>query len=165
MMDYGLNPDEARELQDELTANEWEALLQVQRQLLDAPMLAPSPDFTNRVLTELELRKRKLAWWRNLIGLCGFTLGTLIVIGLVLWSSPFSLVIHVNGWTELVRGALSLWNFLSTLLLIGRTFTQVLLDQIGSTGLLLFALFALALTVIWTRVVAGNAPLTRSNPV
>ena len=161
MMDYGLNPDEARELQAQLDAGEWDALLQVQRQLSDAPMLAPSAGFTNRVLTELAVRERRQARRRNVIGAIAFAFGTLVVTALVIWASPLDLLVQARGVGTLFNTLLSLANSLSTLFFIGRTFGEVLLHDTGSTGLLLFALFAFALTLVWARVVAGTAPLNR----
>ncbi len=165
MMDYGLNPDEAHELQGQLDAGEWEALLQVQRQLLDAPMLAPSVGFADRVLAELAVRERQQARWRNTVGATAFAFGTLVVLGLTVCSTSFGLLTQVNGWAGLLNAALSFIGLCSTLFLIASTFAEALLRTVGGMSLLLLAFFALALTLLWTRVVAGNAPLTRPNLV
>jgi hypothetical protein len=163
MMDYGLSPDEARELQAQLDADEWEALLQVQRQLLDAPMAAPSAAFANRVLAQVVARERQQARRRNVIGSLVLALGSLTFTGLMIWNSPLGTLMQVGGWAVLLDSALSLFGLSATLLSIGRTFVETLVTATGGISLLLFALFALALTLIWTRVASGNAPLSEDN--
>ncbi len=161
MMDYGLNNDEARELQAQLDADEFDALLQLQRQLLDAPMAIPAGDFTSRVMTRLAAREQAQARRRSTFGAIGFVAGSLIVSALAIWSSPLGTLVQVSGWTALLDGALSLFGYSTTLLVIVRSFASTLLETIGAPSLVLFALVVFALTLVWTRLVAGSVPLNR----
>ncbi len=160
MMDYGLNNEEVRELQSQLDGDEFEALLQVQRQLLDTPMAAPAVDFTSRVMTRLAERERQQARRRSAFGAIGFVSGSLIVAALAIWTSPLGMLVQVSGWAALLDSTLSLFGVASTMFIIVRSFAGALFEAIGSTSLVLFALLTLALTLTWTRLVAGSGPLT-----
>ncbi len=161
MMDYGLNNDEVRELQAQLDADEFDALLQVQRQLLDAPMAAPAGDLTSRVMARLAAQEQRQVRRRNTFGVIGFVAGSLIVSVLAIWSSPIGILVQVSGWAALLDSILSLFSVVTTMFVIVRSFADALLDAIGGPSLVLFALLALALTLVWTRLVAGNVPSNR----
>jgi hypothetical protein len=162
MMDYGLSNDEVRELQEQLDAAEFAALLEVQRQLLDAPMVAPAADFTSRVMIRLAAVEQRRARRHNSLGAIGFMFGTLIVGALGIWSSPLGTLVQVSGWAALLDSALSLFNLTTTSFVIVRSFANALLGTLGSTSLVLFAFLTLALTLIWTRMVTGSVTLQRS---
>ncbi len=161
MMDYGLNNEEVRELQAQLDADEFEALLQVQRQLLDTPMAAPTVDFANRVMTRLAVHERQQDRRRSALGAVGFISGSLIVAALAIWTSPLGTLVQVSGWTALLDNAISLLGVGTTVFVIALSFAGALFEAIGSASLVLFALLTLALTLIWTRLVAGPGPLNR----
>lgn len=159
MMDYGLSNEEMREFQAQLNADEFDALLQVQRQLLDEPMVAPAADLSSRVMTRLVERERRKARRRSTFGAIGFIFGSMIVTALVVWASPLGTLVQVSGWAVLLDEALSLFSLVTTLLVITRAFAAAFVQTLGSTNLVLFGFLALALTLIWTRVVNGPIPL------
>ncbi len=165
MMDVnqlGLSRDEAQELRAQLDAEAWQALLSLQHALANAPVLAPSAGFADRVLQTLAVRERRRAQRRNLIGTIAFVLGSILVIALLFWSSPLGGLIQVSGWAALLDSAMQFVGVAATGLIITRTFAATLAHAAGETGLLLYALFALALTLVWTRLVTGSAPLNHS---
>ncbi len=162
MMDYGLNNDEMRELQAQLAPGEFEALLQVQRQLLDEPMVTPADGFTERMMSRLAAREQQQARRRSTFGAIGFVAGSLVLTALLIWTSPLGTLVQVSGWAALLDSALSLWSSGMTVAIIMRSFVGALWEDMGSTSLLLFALLAFALTLVWTRVVAGAGLLNRS---
>ncbi len=160
MMDYRLDPDEARELQAELSAGEWQALLQVQRQLLEAPLASPSAGFAGRVLAGVAARERAEAHRRNVVGAALCTLAAVVVLTYAIASSPLQALFQVGGWAALVNNGLAVLDLGSTVFILVQALAATLLAALPWPVLLLFALLALALTLIWARVVAG-APLNR----
>jgi hypothetical protein len=161
----GLSQDEASELQAQLDAEAWQALLAVQHALANAPMLAPSAGFTARVLQSLAVRERDRAWRRNVIGSMGFALGSLVFTAWAVWSSPLSTLMLIGGWTALLDEFTAFITSASTLFSILLAFMQVVLDVTGEWLLFAFAVLALALTLVWTHIVAGPALSNRPEPV
>lgn len=161
MMNLGLTNEEVRELQTQLDADEWDALRRVQRELLDAPMLSPKADFVQRTNMRLAKREHARARRHSTFGAIMFVLGVLIVIALLVWSSPLSYFFQLRGWTILFNCGMWVTGVLTTMLMVAFTFVVTLLQVLGEFPLLLFALFTLALTMVWVRVVADAAPLNR----
>jgi hypothetical protein len=161
----GLSQGEARELQAHLDTEGWAALLAVQRAFASAPMLAPSAGFGDRVLQKLAVRERQRAWRRSVAGIIAFSLGSTIFTAFLLWLSPLSGLTQASGWAELLNTFASFVDVLAVVLEIAATFTQVLAKLLGDWIVLGFSLFALLLTILWTRIVAGWTPLNRPEPV
>ncbi len=159
MMDYGLSNEEMREFQAQLNTDEFDALLQMQRQLLDEPMVAPAADFSSRLMTRLIEQERRKARRRSTFGAIGFLFGSLIVSALAIWSSPLGVLVQVSGWSALLDNVLALFGVTTTVLVIARSFVGALLQAVGTPSLVLFAFLTLALTLVWTRLVSGSVPL------
>lgn len=88
---------EARLKQDKAYQAEHTALKRVDQLLLDAPMVAPSPNFTARFEARLAQRVRRR---RNLIGVSIISLVVALSAGLLVWSfadSGSTLLSLVNG--------------------------------------------------------------------
>src|ERR671936_993222 len=97
-MERALPLDEARELQANLTPAEWEAFLAVHAELVNAPMLAPSATFTNRVRARVNAREAARARRRNLVGVIAFGMGAVVVSAWILIFSPANLLLEPSNW-------------------------------------------------------------------
>lgn len=168
MMDVsqsGLSQAEARELQSHLDPEEWTALLGVQHAFANAPLLAPSAGFGDRVMQKLAIRERQQARRRSVIGVFALTSGSIFFTALLLWLSPLSALAQANVWADLLITITSLVGVMAVVLEIARAFAQALPGWLGEWIALALALFALVLTILWTRIVVGWTPLNRPEPV
>ncbi len=159
--DYGLSPEEGKELNSQLDAAEWQALLAVQQMLRTAPLAAPDAAFSNRVLTRLATRERARAQKRSALGGLIFAFGSLLLVGFVIWSSPLVPLLAGISPASAINGIASLVPAAATVLVVASTFGTALLAGNTGIGLMLMALFASGLTLIWTRIVMRPALLNR----
>jgi hypothetical protein len=165
MMDVnqlGLSRDEAQELRAQLDAEAWQALLSLQHALANAPVLAPSAGFADRVLQTLAVRERRRAQRRSLIGIISFALGSIFVTALLFLLSPLGVMTQASGWAALLDSALQLVGFATTWLVIVRAFIAAFVHATGEPGLVLLALLALALTLAWAQMIVESSPLDHS---
>ena len=165
MNQFGLSQEEARDLQASLNAEEWSALLDVQHALANAPLLSPSAAFGGRVLSSLAVREQRRARRRTLLGLVSLAFGTILFAGMFIWLSPFGVLTEVNGWVEILYTFTSFVGVMAVVFEVARTFTGVVYAPVGEWVVLSFSLFALMLTILWTRIVVGWTPLNRPEPV
>lgn len=156
----GLERETAAELRTGLTADEWSAFLQVHQHLTNAPSVAPTAGFDGRVLERIARQAQPRAR-RRALGVISLLCGALLLTALSLRLSPVSLLLQVSGWATFLNAAASFVTIAQVALQIARTFLQVSAQVVGAGYLLALALFALALTLIWTRVVAGLTLLNR----
>lgn len=161
----GLSQEEAQELRAELDAESWQGMLSLQHALANAPMLAPSIGFSERVLRTLAVQERRRARRRSIIGGSAFALGCVIVTALLLWLSPLSAMAQPSGWAALLNGVASFIGVAVVLLQIAATFVRVLATLLGGGTAVLLALVALLMTLLWTRIAGGWTPLNRPEPV
>lgn len=159
----GLDQAEARELQANLNAEEWTALLAVQHAFANAPMLTPSSGFGDRVMQKLVSRELAQARRRSAAGILALALGSIVFTALLL--SPLDALTQANGWAEIANALTSSVGILAAVLDIAGTFAQVLAAMFDEVTVVGFSLFALLLTILWTRVVVGWTPLNRPEPV
>ncbi len=159
--DFGLTPDEGRELQAALDPGEWMGLLAVQQLLTAAPVAAPDAAFSNRVLARLESHERARSLRRSMLGGLLVALGSLLFTGFVIWSSPLASLTQINIWMALSNSIQFLVPAMETVYLVLRTFAAVMWEGNGELLLLLLALFSLALSLLWTRIVMRPAPVNR----
>jgi hypothetical protein len=164
MNQSGLNQAEAHELQANLDAEGWAALLDVQHAFANAPLLSPSAGFGDRVLQSLAVRERMRARRRSLMGVTAFTLGSVLFTSLFIWLSPLGALTQANGWVDLLNTFTSFVGVMAVVVEIVGTFAQVLSGLIGEWLVLALSLFALLLTILWTRIVVGWTPLNRPEP-
>jgi hypothetical protein len=161
----GLSQAEARELQASLDAEDWAALLDVQHAFASAPLLSPSAGFGDRLMQSLAVRERRRARRRSITGVTAFALGSTLLTVLFIWLSPLGVLTQANGWVDLLNTFASFVGVMAVVLEIAGTFTQVLSGLFGEWIVLALSLFALLLTILWTRIVVGWAPLNRPEPV
>lgn len=157
----GLDRAEALELQAQLDADEWTALLAVQHAFANAPTLSPSSGFGDRVLHSLAVRQRRQARRRELAGIIAFAFGSNILTAFVLWLSPLGALTGANGWADLLNTFASFVGVMQVVLEIAGAFAQVIPAVLGGGIVLALALLALVLTILWTRIVVGWTPLNR----
>jgi hypothetical protein len=165
MNQFGLGRDEARALRADLDVEEWAALLDVQRSFASAPLLSPSAGFVDRVRQSLAARERQRARRRSILGITCFILGSILITAQYLWLSPFAALSQARGWTDLLNMFASSVSILAVILEIAGAFAQTMLGLLGEWLVLSLSLFALALTILWTRVVVGWTPLNRQEPI
>ncbi len=158
---YGLTPEEGNELQAQLDPGEWQALVSVQQLLTTTPMLAPDAGFSNRVLTRLATRERARALRHNILGALAFGLGSTLLAAFLLWTSPLGALAAPEGWVSLLDGLNYLVSASMTLFVLATTFTQAFWYGDGKIVVMLVALFAVSLTLIWTYMVTRPALSSR----
>ncbi len=157
----GLTPEEGNELQAQLDPGEWLALVSVQQLLTTTPMLAPDAGFSNRVLTRLATRERARALRHNILGSLAFGLGSVLLTAFLIWTSPLGALAAPEGWVSLLDGLNYIVSACMTLFVLTTTFTQTLWYGDGKILVMLVALFATSLTIIWTYMVSRPALSSR----
>ncbi|MGB8645262.1 MAG: hypothetical protein WCF84_08485 [Anaerolineae bacterium] len=157
----GLTPAEGNELQAQLDPGEWQALLTLQQLLHTTPLAAPDAGFSNRVLSRLAARERARALRRNILGASAFGLGSMLLTALLIWSSPLGALTQAAGWVTLLDGVAFVVSVVTTLFLVTSTFAQALWYGDGRIALMLVALFAVSLTLIWTYMITRPALSSR----
>ncbi len=157
---YGLTPEEGNELQAQLDPGEWQSMLTVQQLLTSAPIVAPDAGFSNRVMSRLATRERVRAQRRSALGALAFGLGSMALIAFFIWSSPLAALADTSGWVTLMNGIASLIPAVTTILVLFLTFTGT---EGGEIALLVTALFAFSLTLIWIYMV--TRPALSSRPI
>jgi anti-sigma factor RsiW len=160
-LDGLLSQDEALQLQRHVSVcgacrQEWEAMCELSAALQADPVALPASDFVARVTLRLEQRVARQRRLYSGIGLCIGSVGLWISAGLSL------LLLFVALWQPLIRVAVLdvglplLRDTLSLLATLGRAlWSGVYAISTRPTWLLFFsyALFALGLAILWTRVV------------
>jgi predicted anti-sigma-YlaC factor YlaD len=160
-LDDLLNPEEVRDLQAHLARCEdcrqmWEAMCWMSSQLKEEPAVAPAPDLAQRVTARiLERETRRRRFYSSigvLFGSVGLwaTAGLALLLLLVLVWRPSPQVVVFDLAIPLLKSVLS------TLLVLGRacwSVVQAVLTQEAPPQLLAYGVLALALTMLWTRVV------------
>jgi len=159
-LDDLLNPDEVRDLQAHLARCEdcrqmWEAMCWISSQLKAEPAVAPAPDLAQRVKARILARETRRRRFYSSIGVLFGSVGlwvaaALALLLLVLVWRPSPQVVVFDLLIPLLKSVLS------TLVVLGRacwSVVQALLTQEASPLLLACGVLALALTVLWTRVV------------
>jgi hypothetical protein len=157
----GLTQAESNELQARLDAEEWSALLAVQHTLANAPLVTPSAGFGDRVMQQLAVRQRQQARRRNLAGGVIFTLSSILFISLFFWLSPLDAFTQPTGWAEMLTTFTALVGVMTVVVQIGAAFARVLFELFGQETVVALSVFALLLTMLWSLVVTGWAPLNR----
>ncbi len=150
---YGLAPEEGRELQTQLDPGEWQALLSVQQLLAATPVMSPDAGFSNRVMVRLAARERVRAQRRTALGILAFGLGSMLLTAFLLWSSPLGALAEPSGWVTLLNGISWLIPAVTTVLVVLRTFADAFWNGQGAVLMVLMALFAVSLTSIWIYMV------------
>lgn len=127
-------------------------------------MLAPVPGFTARVMTRLAERERAQARWRALIGIAVLALVALSVLALVsflvaAWIA--ALVIQSGTIPSVIVTMVSLAEGLGVLINALWLGALTIAANVSDGGVLVYALGVLALTMLWTRVVFFQQPLSQ----
>lgn len=133
-----------------------------EEQFSHVTMVAPAPGFTQRVMARLEERERTAERRRAVIGI-----GILIAVATAVFAGVgaiiISVVMELVSFPDLPISALvaliPFMDVVGTLLGALWTAATVLVDVIGPQ-ILLYAVFVLAMTLIWVRVVNGSFQLT-----
>jgi anti-sigma factor RsiW len=162
-LDQSLTQGEAHGLEDHLKRcttcqEEWEALQRISRLFTDAPLMGPPPGFANRVMQRLaqrQARNRSLLIGAALLVVClslaALALPETVRLLAVLWqvATEPSLLSH---------GAKLAAQLLDLAESVGRACWLIInaLPSLNQPVLLGYSLIVLALTVLWTRLVAGH---------
>lgn len=157
----GLSQAESNELQAHLDGGEWTALLAVQHALANAPLLAPSGGFGDRVMQELAIRERRQAWRRTVLGAILLTLGSILFVVQSFWLSPLNAFIQPTGWADLLTAFTSSVGILTVVAQVVGAFAGALFQMLGQETLVALSVFGLLLTILWSLIVTGSAPLNR----
>lgn len=165
MNHIGMTQSEASELNGTLDAEGWAALLEVHHAFANAPLVAPSAGFGERVLTSLAARERRQARRRSIVGVFAFAFGSILFTALIVWLSPLGALTQANGWADLLNMFASSLSVLAVVLEIGGKFARAMPGLVGEWFLVTLSLVAFLMTIGWTRIVAGWTPLNRPVPV
>jgi anti-sigma factor RsiW len=159
-LDDLLDKEEAARLQDHLAAcelcqAEWEAMRRVSSLLETEPSLVPAADFTAGVVRRLQQREARRRRVRSSIGVLAGSMGlwafaavALALLLVVLWQ-PLLRVLWADVLLPLTEDALEI------VAVLGRALYAVVRELCTRPTLLLlpgYALLALMLSVLWTRV-------------
>jgi len=160
-LDGLLGQEQAAQLQAHLAqceacSEEWEAMRSLSSLLKAEPMAIPAPDFAARVAQRVhqgEARRRRLysslGVLMGSVGLWAVAGIALSVLFIALWQAPIRIILSEVG-LPLARNAPSALTALGSAL-------RSVVDELYArpTGLLLlgYAILALAVTLLWTRVV------------
>ena len=128
---------------------EWQALRRVEAQLVAAPMVTPVAGFEARVMQRIGARPRAVG--SNFLGLTLVSVSGIIALGTLVALSPLDVLIQPEAWVALSQTFIALLDSLGAWLGILLTVARV----VGEGPLFIFSLLALALTVIWTRLISG----------
>lgn len=159
-LDRQAGPDEKRLLQSHLMecaacAGDWAGLLAAQQQLANAPLLAPAPGFTGRVVNRLAQREYQRVNQKTFIAIPAFVLGSLILTALTLYLSPLGLFLAPDGLSYLVNAVLVLASLFTAFERAAAVIGPGILDHVNQWTLLLTAFVTLGLTIAWARLVTG----------
>jgi anti-sigma factor RsiW len=161
-LDGELSPAELQTLETHLpTCNacqaEWAALRAAHETLSRGVVVAPSAGFAERVAVRVAVAEQRRAVRYNILGGLAFSCGTLVILLLIIASSPFSAWLRPSSLAMLIRTLTETGNVLSVLLAWTIAVTRVLLQVVGGGPVLAVALMALLLTMGWARLVTGQA--------
>jgi anti-sigma factor RsiW len=160
-LDDDLGPIELQTLETHLpTCNacqaEWSALRAAHETLSRVVVVAPSAGFAERVAARVAVAEQQRALRHNILGGFAFGCGTLVILLLIIASSPFSTWLQPSSLAMLIRTLAETGNVFSVLLAWTIAATRVLLQVIGGGPVLAVALMALLLTMAWARLVTGQ---------
>jgi predicted anti-sigma-YlaC factor YlaD len=134
----------------------WESMCTISAQFGAEPMAVPSPGFTLRVNQRIQKRE---AYLRRLHSSIRLVAGSLLlwsvvalsitILTLLLWQPSFRILLF-GGALPLLK------SILATLIVLGRALASVahaLAERVINPTALVSALLALALAIVWSRVV------------
>ena len=160
-LDELLDQEQAARLQDHLAAcegcrAEWEAMRRVSSLLETEPSFAPAPDFTARVVLRLQQRDARRRRVRSTLGVLMGSVGLWAIAGMallllfgLLWRAPMRII-----WSSVVLPVSR--NASSVLPALTRAVASAAYELATRPSTLLvlgYALLAVGLTVLWTRIV------------
>lgn len=128
-------------------------------------MLAPAPGFSARVMARIAERERVQARWRALIGIAVLALMALFVLALVslliaAWIAAF--VIESGAMASVIVTLVTFVERLGALMNAIWLGAFTIAINVDNAGVLIYALGVLTLTMLWTRIVFFQPPLTQT---